>query len=126
MKPLDPQVELKENRHAHAEKRPATLLESFAEELGMNHMTKVQDWCKDIKVLSPTETEVLGRISWKNREVWKTSDIQKAFRVNSRRCKELEHRSSKISLGQGTYYENRNGDIIRKNWEFDIRIVKNL
>ena len=43
----------------------------------------VQDWCKDIKVLSPAETEVLGLLE--NGEVWKTSDIEKHSKFTRQR-----------------------------------------
>ena len=70
--PIEPQVELKEKVRKRRE--TGALLEAIASEFGMAY-GKVQDWCQDIKVLSPTETEVLGILQ--DGRVWKTSDIQK-------------------------------------------------
>lgn len=55
-------------------RQQGVILEEIVEEFDISIAT-VSEWCKDIKVLSPTETEVLGLLE--NGEVWKTSDIEK-------------------------------------------------
>ena len=68
--PIDPQAELKaqvrERREAGAK------LETIASEVDISIYTASQ-WCRGIKVLSPTETEVIGLLE--NGQIWKTSDI---------------------------------------------------
>ena len=58
------------------------LLETIADEFGIAIGT-VSEWCKDIKVLSPTETEVMDLLE--NGQVWKTSDIEKHSKFTRRR-----------------------------------------
>ena len=67
---IEPQVALKEQVRKHRE--AGELLETIAAAFGLAIGT-VSEWCKDIKVLSPTETEVIGLLE--NGQIWKTSDI---------------------------------------------------
>ena len=69
---IDPQVALKQQVR---ERRAAgATLETIADAFDLAIGT-VSEWCKDINVLSPTETEVLSLLG--NGAVWKTSDIEK-------------------------------------------------
>ena len=69
---IDPQVALKQQ--VRERRKAGGLLETIAYEFGISIYT-ASEWCKDIKVLSPTETEVLSLLE--NGAVWKTSDIEK-------------------------------------------------
>ena len=63
-------------------RQQGVILEEIVEEFDISIAT-VSEWCKDIKVLSPTETEVLGLLE--NGEVWKTSDIEKHSKFTRQR-----------------------------------------
>ena len=67
---IDPQIELKELVRKCRE--AGAKLETIAFEFDISVYT-ASEWCKDIKVLSPTETEVIGLLE--NGQIWKTSDI---------------------------------------------------
>ena len=67
---IDPQVELKAKVRDRRE--AGALLETIADEFNISIYT-ASEWCKDIKVLSPTEKEVIGLLA--DGEVWKTADI---------------------------------------------------
>ena len=69
---IDPQVALKQQVRERRE--TGAKLETIAYEFGISSYT-ASEWCKDINVLSPTETEVLSLLE--NGEVWRTSDIEK-------------------------------------------------
>ena len=70
--PMDPQGDLKEQ--VRERRKAGAALETIKTEFGLALGT-VSEWCKDIEVLSPTETEVLGLLG--NGQIWKTSDIEK-------------------------------------------------
>ena len=63
-------------------RQQGVILEEIVEEFDISIAT-VSEWCKDIKVLSPAETELLGLLE--NGEVWKTSDIVKRSKFTRRR-----------------------------------------
>ena len=67
---VDPQTELK--TLVRERRLTGAFIEVIAEEFNLALGT-VSEWCKDIKVLSPIETEVLGLLE--DGQVWKTSDI---------------------------------------------------
>ena len=69
---LEPQVELKEQ--VRERRKSGELLETIADEFNISIYTASQ-WCKDIKVLSPTETQVMDLLG--DGQVWRTSEIQK-------------------------------------------------
>ena len=69
---IDPQVALKQQ--VRERRADGELLETIADAFDLAIST-VSEWCKDIEVLSPTETEVLSLLG--NGAVWKTSDIEK-------------------------------------------------
>ena len=69
-KQIDPQVELKQQ--VRERRKTGALLEDIADEFDIS-LNKASRWCRNIKVLSPTETEVLGLLA--DGQVWKTSDI---------------------------------------------------
>lgn len=54
-------------------RQQGVILEEIAEEFDISIAT-VSEWCKDIKLLSPAETEALGLLA--DGQVWKTSDIE--------------------------------------------------
>ena len=63
-------------------RRQGVRLEEIVEEFNISTAT-VSEWCKDIKLLSPAETEVLGLLE--NGEIWKTSDIVKRSKFTRQR-----------------------------------------
>ena len=77
---IDPQVALKEQVRERRKERAR--LETIAAEFGISIYTASQ-WCKDIKVLSPAETEVLGLLA--DGEVWKTAAIEKHSKFTRQR-----------------------------------------
>ena len=77
---IDPQVELKEKVRKRRE--AGVLLETIAEEFDLAIGT-VSEWCKDIQILSPTETDVMNLLG--NGEIWKTSDIEKHSKFTRQR-----------------------------------------
>ena len=68
---VDPQTELK--AQVRERRKAGALLEVIAEEFNLALGT-VSEWCKDIKILSPTEVEVIGILE--DGQIWKTSDIE--------------------------------------------------
>ena len=74
-----PQNELKEQ--VRARRGTGELLERIAADVNVNLAT-VSQWCQDINVLSPTETEVMGLLE--DGEVWKTSEILKNLQPSKR------------------------------------------
>ena len=74
-KPIKPQAELEEK--VRERRKAGATLETIKAEFGISLM-QASRWCSDIKVLSPTEIEVLSLLE--NGEVWKTSDIEKDSR----------------------------------------------
>ena len=70
--PIDPQAELK--AQVRKRREAGALLEDIADEFDIS-TRKVSEWCNDIKVLSPTEAEVVGLLE--DGQIWKTSDIEK-------------------------------------------------
>ena len=68
---VDPQTALK--AQVRERRETGAFLETIASEFGLALGT-VSEWCKDIKLLSPTETEVLGILE--DGDIWKTSDIE--------------------------------------------------
>jgi len=77
---VDPQTELKAQVRERREE--GATLETLKTEFGLALGT-VSDWCKDIKRLSPTETEVLGILE--DGEIWKTSDIEALSKFSRQR-----------------------------------------
>ena len=67
---VDPQTGLK--TLVRERRLTGAFIEVIAEEFNLALGT-VSEWCKDIKVLSPTEAEVLGLLE--DGQVWNTSDI---------------------------------------------------
>ena len=67
---IDPQIELK--AQVRERRKTGVKLETIASEFDLAIGT-VSEWCKDINVLSPTETEVIGLLE--DGQIWKTSDI---------------------------------------------------
>ena len=69
---VQPQTELK--AQVRERRKAGASLEAIAAEFDLAIGT-ISEWCKDVKVLSPTETEVMGLLE--DGQVWKTSDIEK-------------------------------------------------
>ena len=76
LKRLTPVAKRRAELKAQVRKRreQGVLLEAIAAEFSISIFT-VSKWCRDIKVLSPTETQVMGLLE--DGQVWKTSNIVK-------------------------------------------------
>ena len=68
--PIEPQAELKEQ--VRERRKAGDSLETIVAAFDIS-LNKASRWCRDIKILSPTETEVIGLLA--DGQVWKTSDI---------------------------------------------------
>ena len=68
--PIEPQAKLKEQ--VRERRKAGDSLETIVAAFDIS-LYKASRWCEGIKVLSPTETEVIGLLA--DGQVWKTSDI---------------------------------------------------
>ena len=68
--PIEPQTELK--KQVRERRKAGDSLETIVAAFDIS-LYKASRWCRDIKVLSPTETEVIDLLA--DGQVWKTSDI---------------------------------------------------
>ena len=97
----------KKRERARELRKSGVTLQTIMTELDEGFGT-VQDWCKDIKVLSPTETKVIGLLE--DGQVWKTSDIlkhsQSAKSGVMKALKNLVEKEFIAKIKQGHYQQN--------------------
>ena len=69
-------------------RKAGALLATIGAEFGIDSTT-VSRWCEDIKVLTPTETEIIGLLA--DGPVWTSSDIQQRSKVTHHRVQGVPH-----------------------------------
>jgi len=114
-KPIAPQTELEEK--VRGRRKAGASLEMIRAEFGLALGT-VSEWCKDIKVLSPTETEVVRLLG--DGQVWKTSEIEK----HSKFTRQRTTIAIKKLLGKGLITKIKRGHY--QKLDFDTLFSENL